>query len=103
METLLNKDRIEKVNPYLFQKIQNKINQKQDNIVPLWGLSVLKYCVIGLVLLMGFNAYMIFNQSPESNFIAQTNPQTDSYNEFFNQGHFEALSSLYPVELLANE
>jgi hypothetical protein len=105
METLLHKDKLQEVNPYLFQKIQNRILQKENNIIPLWSVNAIKYCVMGLVLLMGFNTYLIFKQKPESevNPISQSNPNTESYNQFFAEGHFEALSSLYPIELITEE
>ncbi len=101
METLFNKDRITEVNPYLFQKIQNKINDKSVYVVPSWSLNVLKLSIIGLVLLIGFNIFSTFN--PESNQQMQNISENNSYNEFVKDYHFDALSSLYPVELLKEE
>lgn len=98
METLLKKDRIKEVNPYLFQKIQSKINKENTNLIPLWSISVLRYCLIGLVLIMGYNIISTFN----SNKNAETNniSQNASYNKFVEDNHFDALSSLYPTEFL---
>lgn len=101
METLFNKDRITEVNPYLFQKIQNKINDKNVYVVPSWSLNVLKLSIIGLVLLIGFNIFSSFN--PESSQPMQNISENNSYNEFVKDNHFDALSSLYPVELLKEE
>ncbi len=101
METLFNKDRITEVNPYLFQKIQNKINDKNVYVVPSWSLNVLKLSIIGVVLLIGFNIFSSFN--PESNQPMQNISENNSYNEFVKDNHFDALSSLYPVELLKEE
>jgi len=101
METLLRKDRIEDVNPYLFQKIQTKINEEKKKLIPSWSVNTLRYSIIGLVLIMGLNVYSILNsnQNADSNIISQN----DSYNQFIEDNHFDALSSLYPAELLSNE
>ncbi len=101
METLLSKDRIEDVNPYLFQKIQRKISGEKKNLIPSWSVNTLRYSIIGLVLIMGLNFYSILNsdQKANSNIISQD----DSYNKFIEDNHFDALLSLYPTELLANE
>lgn len=98
METLLNKDRIEDINPYLFQKIQTKISNETLSIVPSWSINALKYCIIGLILIMGFNVYSVLdsNQNNDS--------QNDiAYNKFIEDNHFDALSSLYPTELLSKK
>ncbi|MDD2191820.1 MAG: hypothetical protein PHO12_04700 [Bacteroidales bacterium] len=100
METLLKKDRIQEVNPYLFQKIQTKINNQHSiSFVPSWGLNALRLSIITLALLMGFNIYSTYSSSSDVSPIAETN----SYKQFVEDYHFEALSSLYPVELLSEE
>ncbi|MBP6429735.1 MAG: hypothetical protein KA273_04985 [Bacteroidales bacterium] len=100
METLLKKDRIQEVNPFLFQKIQTKIsNQQTISFVPTWGLNALRLSIITLALLMGFNIYSTYNSKSDISQVAENN----SYNKFVEDYHFEALSSLYPVELLNQE
>lgn len=100
METLLKKDRIKEVNPYLFQKIQRKINQEDAvSFIPLWGLNALRLSIITLALLMGFNIYSTYNSKSYVSPIAESS----SYNQFVVDYHFDALSSLYPVELLREE
>lgn len=101
METLFNKDRITEVNPYLFQKIQNRINEKNVYAVPSWSLNVLKVSIIGLVLLIGFNIFSTFN--PNTNQPVRNISENNSYDQFVNDYHFDALSSLYPEELLKEE
>ncbi|MFA7081951.1 MAG: hypothetical protein WC135_04985 [Bacteroidales bacterium] len=100
METLLKKDRIQEINPFLFQKIQTKIsNQQSISFVPTWGLNALRLSIITLALLMGFNIYSTYNSKSDISQVAENN----SYNKFVEDYHFEALSSLYPVELLNQE
>ena len=100
METLLKKDRLQEVNPLLFQKIQTKIsNQQTISFVPTWGLNALRLSIITLALLMGFNIYSTYNSKSDISQVAENN----SYNKFVEDYHFEALSSLYPVELLNQE
>ena len=100
METLLKKDRIQEVNPYLFQKIQTKINNQHTiSFIPSWGLNALRLSIITLALLMGFNIYSTYNSKSDISQVAENN----SYNKFVEDYHFEALSSLYPVELLNQE
>lgn len=99
METLLKKDRIEEVNPYLFQKIHSKINYESSYSIPVWSMNILKLSIFALVLLMGFNIHSTINSKSDSNQISESN----SYTEFIEDYHFEALSSLYPVELLSEK
>lgn len=100
METLLKKDRIQEVNPYLFQKIQRKINQEDAvSFIPLWGLNALRLSIITLALLMGFNIFSTYNSKSYVSPIVESS----SYNQFVVDYHFDALSSLYPVELLREE
>ncbi|MCK9163147.1 MAG: hypothetical protein WCR29_05060 [Bacteroidales bacterium] len=100
METLLKKDRIEEVNPFLFQKIQTKVNDDQCvRFIPSWGLNALRLSIITLALLTGFNIYSTYNTKSNVSPIVESN----SYKQFVEDYHFEALSSLYPVELLTKE
>lgn len=100
METLFNKDKITEVNPYLFQKIQSKINDN-NLVVPSWSLNILRLSIIGLVLLAGFNIFTTFNSS--TNPPQQNISENNSYNQFIKEYRFDALSSLYPRELLTEE
>ena len=79
METLLKRDRIKEVNPYLFQKIQRKINQEDAvSFIPLWGLNALRLSIITLALLMGFNIFSTYNSKSYVSPIVESS----SYNQF---------------------
>lgn len=103
METLFNKDRLTEVNPYLFQKIQNRIHQKENGSVaiPIWSLNVLRLSLACLVLLFGLNIFNSFggDTTPTNQDISENS----FYNQFVKDYHFDALSSLYPIELLNEE
>lgn len=101
MEKLLKKDRIEEVNPYLFQKIQARINENKINLIPSWGLNALRLSIISLVMLMGFNIYSTFTSNSKSE--VRTISENSSYKQFVEENHFDALSSLYPTELLSEK
>ncbi len=102
METLFKKDRLTEVNPYLFQKIQSRINEDNRVIIPTWSLNVLKLSLVALVLLFGFNIFNSFNNNDKPSY-EQNISENSSYNEFVKDYHFDALSSLYPTELLKEE
>ena len=51
MIDLLKKDIVGEVNPYLFQKIQTKINDRQRGNIPAWSVVTLKYGLAALALL----------------------------------------------------
>ncbi|MDR0971313.1 MAG: hypothetical protein LBM25_02900 [Bacteroidales bacterium] len=99
METLLNKDRIKEVNPYMFEKILSKIEDNKRVSMPLWVKITLKTSIGLSFLLMIFNLYT-FLIYPNRENINKELEQEIVYNKTIEENSIDALSSLYPVEFL---
>lgn len=97
MIDLLKKDIVGEVNPYLFQKIQTKINDRQRGNIPAWSVVTLKYGLAALALLMVFNVYSIFSPKEDSQ------KQEIAYNKFVEDNYFDVLASTFGSEVLFPE
>ncbi len=90
MEDLLKKDIIKEMNPYLFQKIQMRIEEKESKSLPNWFSYSLRYSLYVLGGLILLNAYTIFTNPTQ-----EADQQDIAYEKFLEDNYFDILVEGY--------
>lgn len=97
MEHILKKDIIKEVNPYLFQKIQSKIQDGEGDRFSTKSIFVLRYALIVLGALILFNIYTIFN------FNTRPYNQDIAYEKFIQENYFDVLANSFNDKIIFPE
>jgi|GEM_PF-2457087 hypothetical protein len=96
METLLSKDRLQQVNPYMFAKLQANIQERQYNAIGLWSTRLLRFSFVVLLVFLVVNVFLGIRVGKQNSM--QQSQQ--AYNEFVEENSLEGLSSYATAEFL---
>lgn len=96
MESLIKKDIIQEVNPYMFAKIEAKINNRKTNIMPFWSIQILRVSVAVLLVILVANVFFGIKLG-KTNSMQQ---RQQAANELYEENSYEDITNLYASEFI---